>query len=440
MTKNFKLYYDGQHYVGEKRFDTVQDLVADGLITFYLEAKAADYIAALSSQSNYAESPYVAYNTQKKRQLSSHRSAGRRSKNRDEGGGEKRRAKGDRDGDRERDRDRDKDRDRDRDRDRGDRDREREREKRGGRANLPVEGARLSHILDAREGRKSQEDERHKHHHHHHRSGAQGGASSKEGSPAAAAAVPSTSQAGQAPSSGSPSHKASAPSTSAQNGHKEDKADKEDLEHDYVNQPLVPPRRPAAEGGAQGGVGPPVPAPRLSLQQQQQQLQQQKEQQQKEQQQQQKEQQKQQKQKEPTKHQQQPKEPQAQQKPPTPPPPLQPQPPPPQPQQSQPLPPPPPQPTAQPTPAPGGAIPASIPVIPEDSEINRVTSSTNTDGPVSMNTDSVFEGTAEIIKAQLFERIKLDYSGVKKREWWFSMCLSWYISKYPVIYICIEGL
>ena len=66
VTKNFKLYYDGQHYVGEKRFDTVQDLVADGLITFYLESKAADYIAALSSQSNYAESPYVAYNTHKK--------------------------------------------------------------------------------------------------------------------------------------------------------------------------------------------------------------------------------------------------------------------------------------------------------------------------------------------------------------------------------------
>lgn len=65
VTKNFKLYFDNQHYVGEKRFDTVQDLVADGLITFYLESKAADYIAALSSQSNYAESPYVAYNTQK---------------------------------------------------------------------------------------------------------------------------------------------------------------------------------------------------------------------------------------------------------------------------------------------------------------------------------------------------------------------------------------
>ena len=67
VTKNFKLYYDGQHYVGEKRFDTVQDLVADGLITFYLESKAADYIAALANHSNYEESPYMAYNSQRKR-------------------------------------------------------------------------------------------------------------------------------------------------------------------------------------------------------------------------------------------------------------------------------------------------------------------------------------------------------------------------------------
>ena len=57
-TKNYRLYYDGQHFVGEKRFDTVQDLVADGLIIFYLESKAADYISALSTCANYAESPY----------------------------------------------------------------------------------------------------------------------------------------------------------------------------------------------------------------------------------------------------------------------------------------------------------------------------------------------------------------------------------------------
>jgi len=57
-TKNFRLYYDGQHFVGDKRFDTVHDLVADGLIIFYLESKAADYISALSTCCNYAESPY----------------------------------------------------------------------------------------------------------------------------------------------------------------------------------------------------------------------------------------------------------------------------------------------------------------------------------------------------------------------------------------------
>ncbi|GAB1608549.1 N-chimaerin-like isoform X2 [Argonauta hians] len=66
QTKNFKLYHDGQHYVGEKRFDTIHDLVADGLITFYLESRAADYIESLSI-SNYAESPYLAYSTKKKR-------------------------------------------------------------------------------------------------------------------------------------------------------------------------------------------------------------------------------------------------------------------------------------------------------------------------------------------------------------------------------------
>ncbi|KAL8572977.1 hypothetical protein ACOMHN_013953 [Nucella lapillus] len=61
-TKNFKLYFDGQHFVGEKRFDTVYDLVADGLIHFYIELRAADYIKQLSSESTYEESPYMAYN------------------------------------------------------------------------------------------------------------------------------------------------------------------------------------------------------------------------------------------------------------------------------------------------------------------------------------------------------------------------------------------
>lgn len=67
QTKNYKLYYDGQHYVGDKRFDTVHDLVADGLIHFYVELKASDYIASLSNESNYAESPYLAYTDKRKR-------------------------------------------------------------------------------------------------------------------------------------------------------------------------------------------------------------------------------------------------------------------------------------------------------------------------------------------------------------------------------------
>ncbi|XP_020907102.1 N-chimaerin isoform X2 [Exaiptasia diaphana] len=44
VSKNFRLYYDGLHYVGEKRFQTMEDLVADGLITMYMDTYAKDYI------------------------------------------------------------------------------------------------------------------------------------------------------------------------------------------------------------------------------------------------------------------------------------------------------------------------------------------------------------------------------------------------------------
>lgn len=44
VSKNFRLYYDGSHYVGEKRFQTIQDLVADGLITMYIDTYAKDYV------------------------------------------------------------------------------------------------------------------------------------------------------------------------------------------------------------------------------------------------------------------------------------------------------------------------------------------------------------------------------------------------------------
>ncbi|XP_065053861.1 N-chimaerin-like [Rhopilema esculentum] len=47
IARNFRLYYDhseNSHYVAEKRFESVYDLVADGLITMYMDANAKDYI------------------------------------------------------------------------------------------------------------------------------------------------------------------------------------------------------------------------------------------------------------------------------------------------------------------------------------------------------------------------------------------------------------
>ena len=49
QTRHFRLYYDGKHSVGEKRFDTVHDLVADGLIMMYVENHAGDYIASMNN-------------------------------------------------------------------------------------------------------------------------------------------------------------------------------------------------------------------------------------------------------------------------------------------------------------------------------------------------------------------------------------------------------
>lgn len=62
-TKNYKVYFDGAFYVGEKRFDTIADLVHDGLISFYIEKHASNYIAMMAEENNYAESPYVVSRT-----------------------------------------------------------------------------------------------------------------------------------------------------------------------------------------------------------------------------------------------------------------------------------------------------------------------------------------------------------------------------------------
>lgn len=52
-TKNFRLFFDGKHYVADKRFDTLHDLVEDGLITMFVEANAADYINAMMAEPIY---------------------------------------------------------------------------------------------------------------------------------------------------------------------------------------------------------------------------------------------------------------------------------------------------------------------------------------------------------------------------------------------------
>ena len=41
--------------MGEKRFDTIADLVHDGLISFYIEKHASSYIADMAEENNYAE-------------------------------------------------------------------------------------------------------------------------------------------------------------------------------------------------------------------------------------------------------------------------------------------------------------------------------------------------------------------------------------------------
>lgn len=58
---NYKLFYDGTHYVGEKRFESITLLVADGLISMYMDKHAADYIRRMADEAIYDDSPYSQY-------------------------------------------------------------------------------------------------------------------------------------------------------------------------------------------------------------------------------------------------------------------------------------------------------------------------------------------------------------------------------------------
>ncbi|KAI1237152.1 N-chimaerin, partial [Lamprotornis superbus] len=62
QTRNFRLYYDGKHFVGEKRFESIHDLVTDGLITLYIETKAAEYISKMTINPIYEHIGYTTLN------------------------------------------------------------------------------------------------------------------------------------------------------------------------------------------------------------------------------------------------------------------------------------------------------------------------------------------------------------------------------------------
>ncbi|KAG2464770.1 CHIO protein, partial [Polypterus senegalus] len=67
QTLNYRLFYDGKHFVGEKRFESINDLVTDALITLYIEAKASEYISKMTTNPIYE---HVGYATQLREKVS----------------------------------------------------------------------------------------------------------------------------------------------------------------------------------------------------------------------------------------------------------------------------------------------------------------------------------------------------------------------------------
>uniref|UniRef100_A0A8C9RRR5 Chimaerin n=1 Tax=Scleropages formosus TaxID=113540 RepID=A0A8C9RRR5_SCLFO len=66
QTLNYRLFYDGKHFVGEKRFESIHDLVTDALITLYIETKAAEYIAKMTTNPIYE---HVGYTSQRRNRV-----------------------------------------------------------------------------------------------------------------------------------------------------------------------------------------------------------------------------------------------------------------------------------------------------------------------------------------------------------------------------------
>ena len=56
--KNYRLFYDHAarlFYVGEKKFSTLNELVTDGIIHLFIEARAKTYIESMTKHSVYVE-------------------------------------------------------------------------------------------------------------------------------------------------------------------------------------------------------------------------------------------------------------------------------------------------------------------------------------------------------------------------------------------------
>ncbi|XP_063715680.1 beta-chimaerin-like [Symsagittifera roscoffensis] len=51
--KNYRIYYNGTHFIDTKEYDTLEELVADGLITLYVESRGREHIEAMSAQPIY---------------------------------------------------------------------------------------------------------------------------------------------------------------------------------------------------------------------------------------------------------------------------------------------------------------------------------------------------------------------------------------------------
>lgn len=75
-TKHYKIYFNPSygHFLKEdfKRFETIHDLVADGLVNFYLQKHAAPIIQQMlvQTKSSFQQSPYMTLNRRKLRAIS----------------------------------------------------------------------------------------------------------------------------------------------------------------------------------------------------------------------------------------------------------------------------------------------------------------------------------------------------------------------------------